>query len=77
MTPSHFSTAEGDQHDTITDFQSGQDVVNLTGVAADFNALDHIVDTADGAMLTFGDGQTIVFEHVLAADIHASDFHVS
>jgi Ca2+-binding RTX toxin-like protein len=71
------TTTEGVERDTITDFQSGQDVVDLNGVGADFNVMDHLTDTADGATLQTDTGQTIVFEGLHVADLHATDFHVS
>jgi Ca2+-binding RTX toxin-like protein len=73
----NFSTAEGDERDVITDFQSGQDVVNLAGVDANFDVFANLTDTDDGATLQTGTGQTIVFEGVHVADLHAADFHLS
>ena len=72
-----FSTTEGVELDMITDFHSGEDVVQLDGVGPDFDVMAHITDTDAGAMLQTGDGQPIVFEGVPAADLHATDFHLT
>jgi Ca2+-binding RTX toxin-like protein len=72
-----FNTAtEGVEKDTITDFHSGQDVVDLNGVGADFDVMAHLSDTADGATLVTDTGQTIVFAGEHVADLHAADFHL-
>jgi hypothetical protein len=37
----------------------------------------HLTDTADGAVLDTGTGQTIVFQGEHVADLHATDFHLA
>ena len=72
-----FNTNEGPENDTITDFQSGQDTVQLDGVGADFVVADHLTQTDAGAVLTYADGQTILFAGETVDQIHQTDFHLS
>jgi len=73
-----FNTAsEGVEHDTITDFQSGQDVVDLNGVGADFDVAAHLTQTEAGALLDTGTGQQILFANETVDQIHATDFHLA
>jgi Ca2+-binding RTX toxin-like protein len=71
------TTTEGVEKDMITDFHSGQDIVQLNGVGADFDVMAHLTDTADGATLVTETGQTIVFQGEHVADLHATDFHLA
>lgn len=53
--------------DTITDFEDGTDRIQLSGEA------DSVEDSADGAVVTFGNG-TILLAGVNAANVNADDF---
>jgi Ca2+-binding RTX toxin-like protein len=53
--------------DTITDFEDGTDRIMLPGMA------DAIEDSANGAVITFGNG-TVLVAGVNAADPNADDF---
>src|SRR5262249_5352037 len=75
-----FSTGTGaDDHDSLLDFQSGQDVIELIGVGADFDPLAHLTDGANrvlGVTLTLDNGATIDIHNHTAADLQHSDFHI-
>lgn len=74
-----FVFRSGFGHDTVTDFNGGgeHDVINVAGTEfADFAALsDSLVDTDRGVVLSLEDGSTLTLNHVVKANLSASDFH--
>ncbi len=64
-------------HDVVTDFNAHEDVALIVTIEKGFNPLDHIMDTAAGAVMDLGDGQTITFDNVHAADLNAHNVQVS
>ncbi|MBD3763984.1 MAG: fasciclin domain-containing protein [Rhodobacterales bacterium] len=74
-----FVFAAGDQADTILDFGRGADVIDLTAFGlADFDAVAALTtDTAKGALIDLGNGDSILLAGVDAADLTADDFVLS
>ncbi|WP_299619996.1 calcium-binding protein [uncultured Tateyamaria sp.] len=60
--------------DTITDFTTGQDTIDVQalGISAIENMT--IIDTPDGALIDFGDGNTLTLNGVFAQDLTNDDF---
>jgi len=65
-------------HDNITDFVTGQDVIELhDGLFADANAaLAAAVQNGSDVMITVDAANSIVLHNVVLSNLHASDFHV-
>ncbi|WP_424940741.1 CARDB domain-containing protein [Aliiroseovarius sp. S253] len=65
----------GDNHDTITDFDVTTDVITVShdDSSGTFNPLANIVDTANGALITYADDSTILVENVAAAELDATN----
>lgn len=66
-----FHAADGAQADVITDWEAGVDTCMIGDV--DMNVWN-IADTADGALLTYAEGCTVLFQDRMAADIVENDF---
>ncbi len=64
-------------HDVITDFDVNNDVINLSGFGPNFDALAHVHDTANGAVLDLGAAGDVTFQGVHAADLSHHDFVLS
>ncbi len=65
-----FAAADGAGRDVISDFQSGIDSVDLVGLGTNFNVLAHLTDTAAGAVLNLGNGDTVEFAGVHEAALN-------
>ncbi|WP_275451078.1 hypothetical protein [Bradyrhizobium sp. Ai1a-2] len=71
-----FNMSQGG-HDVITDFDVNNDVINLSGFGSNFDALAHVHDTANGAVLDLGAAGDVTLQGVHAADLSHHDFVLS
>ena len=65
-------------HDTVTDFTSGQDVIQIRdGLFADADAaLAAAAQTGSDVTITLDASDSIVLKNVALANLHASDFEI-
>ncbi len=68
-----FVAGVGEGADVITDFTSGEDVIDLS--AYGFNAIEDMLisDTIDGAVIDLGDGNNVTLEGVTATSLTNDD----
>jgi Ca2+-binding RTX toxin-like protein len=65
----------GSGRDEITDFDAGEDMIDLSGYEGISSFEDlHIDNTRNGVRIELGDGDRITLDHVKASDLDASDF---
>lgn len=62
--------------DIITDFNPSEDVVQLVGFDASFDPLAELSETARGAELDLGQGDSVLFVDRTVAEFSANDFQV-
>ena len=72
-----FVFTDGSGDDTITDFDVGDDTLDLSGTATDFVSLDDIVaaasETAEGLLIDLGGGDSVLLTGLSLADIQDID----
>jgi Ca2+-binding RTX toxin-like protein len=70
-----FVVGSGEGHDRVTDFKNNVDHIELSGIAGvdDFSDLSFSV-TADGVLVSWGTGDSILLEGFSLAKISADDF---
>jgi len=66
-----FHARDGAQADVITDWEAGIDTCLIGDV--DMNVWN-VADTAEGALLTYAEGCTVLFQDCMASEISESDF---
>jgi Ca2+-binding RTX toxin-like protein len=73
-----FVIRAGSGHDTITDFASGHDVVELHGgsFASGADVLAAAKQSGADVIITIDGNDSITLQHVNLADLHATDFNI-
>lgn len=66
-----FHAADGAQADVITDWEAGVDACLIGDVNMN---VWNVADTAEGALLTYAEGCTVLFQDRMASEISESDF---
>ncbi len=61
-------------NDTITDFTSGEDLIDIQKLGHISLSDLTLTDTSNGLLVDLGDGNSVILQGVLAADISGTDF---